>query len=722
MLINNLENSTQSLELLSGIYYFNLFQIETSDPLDLIRISGDNFQWKYSGELDWREPYNGNEYTEYADTIGQELTILFNVIESGTFNLRTDDTFEYPNDDTPTNPIIDIEILQAGDYSAIAEDWLGSVDNNILSTGDGAVDAVTISNDFFHNNVDLTQYGVEGTAALWVTEPGINKVDVTLDGTAKLLLWDGSNIVPFIVNGSEELYFETVSDEWGFIILDESDSSNIASVEFDNFIWYDSVPSGVDIIKHQEESDLLPPAQWIIEELGDVVVSDIPNYNNGGEFMVGTGTGDRAVSTIGKNLMGDRNYLKPYGTEGSYLKLTDLENGVYEFDVSLYTKDNTNNDTLYVWNGKNLILVADKDNGIIHTTVDVIYGELAFIGVDVTTKTGTTDFTITNLQRTGDLSYPAPIPITLTPDNFLGDVDFYEKQTRINSGTGDRAISTLSTELGIDLTTLGTEGSYGTWNNLENGIYEITYYLYTSENDENHDKIYYYDGSNLNLFADRSSATTQLSLRRWISESTTQQVEVTEGELTFITLDTVDKSGTLQLRINKIEKVGNLSDNDTDNNTDDPYSYIYSEPPYPIPSNNKDLGNDSLTGLNLGVLKPWETDTDTGTEYNQGYIYGSYHLGASYITEFIGGDDYSDYINFSLDESSYLNFYHSNAIAEILDSNNQVIVGSNDSYSGNLQTYLSSGDYSIGFSSEASLPELFNASIYLSNSDPNYAD
>ncbi len=724
MLINNLGTSTQSLELLSGIYYFNLFNLETSDPLDLIRISGDNFQWKYSGETDWREPYNGNEYTEYAETINQGLTIVFNVLESGKFNLRTDDTFEYPNDDTPTNPIIDIEILQAGDYSAIAEDGIGAVNNNILSTDTnlGAIASATISNDFFHGNIDLTEYGVEGTAALWVTEPGINKVDVTLDGTANLLLWDGSNIVPFTVNGSEELYFEVVSDEWGFIILDESDITNIATVEFDNFIWYDSVPSGVDIIKHQEESDLFPPAQWIIEELGDVVVTTIPNYDNGGEFMVGTGTGDRAVSTIGKNIMGDRNYLKPYGTEGSYYALSDMENGVYNFNVNVYSKDNTNNDSLYVWNGKTLTLVAEKDNGVISNTVDVIYGELSFIGLDLEDKRGTTDFTITDLQRTGDLSYPAPIPITLTPDTFLGDVDFYPKETRINSGTGDLAVSTLSSELGIDLSGLGTEGSYGTWN-LDNGIYEITYSLYASENDFNHDKIYYYDGDELTLFAERNQATIKSSATRWISESTTQTVKVLEGELTFITLDTVDKSGTLQLRVNKIERIGDLdNDNNTDNNTDNPYSYIYSEPPYPIPANNKDLGNDSITGLNLGTLKPWETDTDTGTEYNQGYIYGSYHLGASYITEFIGGDDYSDYVNFTLDESSYINFYHNNAIAEILDSNNQVVVGSNDSYSGNLQAYLSQGNYSIGFSSEASDPELFNASIYLSNLDPNYSD
>ncbi len=122
--------------------------------------------------------------------------------------------------------------------------------------------------------------------------------------------------------------------------------------------------------------------------------------------------------------------------------------------------------------------------------------------------------------------------------------------------------------------------------------------------------------------------------------------------------------------------------------------------------------------LDMGTLKPWETDDLTGLEYNQGYVYPSYHLGASYITEFIGGDDLSDSVQFSLDEDSYINFFHSNAIAEILDSNSQVIVGSQDSYSGNLQAFLTPGDYAIAFSSESSISELFNASIYLSNSDP----
>lgn len=711
MLLNNVTTQGQIVTLGEGIYEVNLFNLETIDPLDYMRIMGSDFQWRYQGQTEWMD----GQFTEYADNINQGLTIELNVLNETELTFRTDDTFDYPNDDTPTNPIIDIEILQAGDYSSIVEDGIGAIDNNILSTGEGAVTVEEIQANFFHNLIDLSHYGVEGSAALWVTEPGINKVDITVDGFANLLFWDGSNITSFLAEGTQELYFNTVSDEWGFVILDDV-ASDESSVTFDNFVWYDSAPNNIDIIQYQEE--IILPDDWIIETLGDFEVYNTPNYDNSGNFMVGTGGGDRAISTIGNNLMGDRNYLKPFGTEGSYLNISDIENGVYEFDVDQLGRiDGNNNDALYVWNGKELELIADNENGIINNSIDVIYNEVSFISLDVGDKRGTTDFTITGLEKTEDLSYSPPVRINLIPNDYMGDVDLKDNQIRVNNGSGDRAVSTLSRELNIDLSMYGTEGSYASWEGLENGIYEITYSLYASENDFNHDNIYVYDGSNLNLFDSRSSATIQSSATRWISETKTQQVEVTDGQLTFITLDTVDKSGTTQLRINGIERVDDLM-----SNTNDPYSYIYEEPPYPMPDMGKDLGNDPLTGLNLGTLKPWESDSNTGTEYNQGYVYGSYHLGASYITETIGGDDVSDYVQFNLDESSYLNFYHNNAIAQILDENQQVIIGSDDGYSGNLQAYLDPGNYYIGFSSESSTSDLFTASIYLSNSDPNYAD
>ncbi len=37
-------------------------------------------------------------------------------------------------------------------------------------------------------------------------------------------------------------------------------------------------------------------------------------------------------------------------------------------------------------------------------------------------------------MKSSELPYDAPTPISLMPDTYLGDVDFYEQQTRINNG------------------------------------------------------------------------------------------------------------------------------------------------------------------------------------------------------------------------------------------------------------------------------------------------
>ena len=161
--------------------------------MDYIRIIGTDFQWRYQGQTEWMD----GQFTEYADNINQGLIIELNVIDDTELTFRTDDTFDYLNDDTPTNPIIHIEILQAGDYSSIIQDGIGAIDNNILSTGEGAVTTEEIQSTFFHDMVDLSQYGVEGSAALWGTEPGINKVDITVNGSANLLFWDG--VISFII-------------------------------------------------------------------------------------------------------------------------------------------------------------------------------------------------------------------------------------------------------------------------------------------------------------------------------------------------------------------------------------------------------------------------------------------------------------------------------------------------------------------------------------------
>ncbi|MDJ0596476.1 MAG: hypothetical protein QNJ72_42000 [Pleurocapsa sp. MO_226.B13] len=238
--------------------------------------------------------------------------------------------------------------------------------------------------------------------------------------------------------------------------------------------------------------------------LGNVLVDET-------SFTLSTGAYDRAASSLGLFTAGDREFLKPYGTEGSAATISNLETGVYSFDWSMYSKDKNGWDKLYVWNGKELTLIGDRSTGNqISTarwthdpqfaTVDVIYDFVTFIAIDENSKTGTTEFTIDNFDYLEELPYDAPMPIELAPTTYLGDVDLKDGYTSIGTGSGDkpngmaslRAMSTLSLELTGDkpdgmaslrnTLDLGTEGSLAKWE-VENGTYEITYKVYSSEDE-----------------------------------------------------------------------------------------------------------------------------------------------------------------------------------------------------------------------------------------------
>ena len=151
---------------------------------------------------------------------------------------------------------------------------------------------------------------------------------------------------------------------------------------------------------------------------------------------------------------------------------------------------------LYAWNGKELTLIGDRTTGnqissarwtqdITTATVDVLYDYVTFIAIDENSKTGTTEFTVDHFNYLAELSYEAPIPITLTPNSLLGDVDVKDNYTSIATGIGDRPMSVLSQELtgNSDTLNLGTEGSLAKWFVEENGIYEVTYKIHSYEND-----------------------------------------------------------------------------------------------------------------------------------------------------------------------------------------------------------------------------------------------
>jgi hypothetical protein len=77
------------------------------------------------------------------------------------------------------------------------------------------------------------------------------------------------------------------------------------------------------------------------------------------------------------------------------------------------------------------------------------------------------------------------------------------------------------------------------------------------------------------------------------------------------------------------------------------------------------------------------------------------------IVENIGGDDVTDWVRFSLKQGATINLVTDGAITEIVNSKNQVVLGSDDAYESNLNVFLKTGTYFLHYSSESSTVETF---------------
>ena len=313
--------------------------------------------------------------------------------------------------------------------------------------------------------------------------------------------------------------------------------------------------------------------------------------NDNGLLNLSTGSRDRAASSLGKWLVNDTGYLSSYGTEGSGVKWSNLEFGTYQLTWEMNSRD-SQNDAFYFWNQKELGLLgyrtiasqcvilssgncskSQQTSGLITSTFDVMYGDLALLAMDTVDKRGTSDIKIHDLQRIGDLAYKAPVVMDLNTNNYLGDVRFKDNYTSITTGGKDRAISSLSKWLELPIDNLGTEGSGAIWD-LEPGEYEITWQVYTGENDFNNDVFYWWNGSEVQELATRAIATNQRSKTRWDSVQNTTKLTITNGKLGFLALDTDDKSGTSELRISRIEKVESIDFSRNSKKTAEPKSVI----------------------------------------------------------------------------------------------------------------------------------------------------
>jgi hypothetical protein len=119
----------------------------------------------------------------------------------------------------------------------------------------------------------------------------------------------------------------------------------------------------------------------------------------------------------------------------------------------------------------------------------------------------------------------------------------------------------------------------------------------------------------------------------------------------------------------------------------------------------RDLGDNINKARRLGKV-----DELTGLAIDNGTVSPKNGTGIV-INETIGGDDYSDYIRFRITKPLTISIDTDGAIAQLINSQGQVVVDSSDGYNSNLSAQLEAGIYYIGFSSESSTLEMFNSII-----------
>ena len=229
--------------------------------------------------------------------------------------------------------------------NTIPSDKIGSVNAEIILSTDtktGALTSEQLSTNFFQGNQELSKFGNVGSAVLWVTNPGLNKVEVSANIDAgNLLFWDGNQLNNLNVGSKlNTLLLNAVSDEWGLVLLGREDTSI----------------SQIKSIELLDNSSLNVSNYLNIYSDGDVEI-DVINNN----FTIGTGGGDKSITTLGNSLVGNRDFLKQLGdvTEGSFIKFTGLMPGVYNFSLNIESPDVASNDSLYAYNGKELVKLAE---------------------------------------------------------------------------------------------------------------------------------------------------------------------------------------------------------------------------------------------------------------------------------------------------------------------------------------------------------------------------
>ena len=295
------------------------------------------------------------------------------------------------------------------------------------------------------------------------------------------------------------------------------------------------------------------------------------------ELNLSTGTGARAISGIHKNLGLTEEELP--GQEGSFAECKNLQPGVYKIGVWLESQEREpeSKDILFAWNQRDIIAIADtkfiigKNTGFYETIplmtaeVEVPYGYLAIILVDETSKTRTTIAHVKELSRIKDLPYPVPIVYDNQNHEIFGSGGYNEPYGYANSGTGSRAASSLDKFIGFSdpIIQQGVEGLIPTEGSIiaysvTPGQYKITWELISSDNNLTNDGFFIWNGNELLLGGKRELCTYQVTSTRFSSGKVTTEIPVSKN-LCFIAFDTETKTGTTEIRIHRIERIGNLS-------------------------------------------------------------------------------------------------------------------------------------------------------------------
>lgn len=186
-------------------------------------------------------------------------------------------------------------------YSFVPEDIMGKGIERTrffaLSTGQGAVSKSTLENDFFHNITTLPAAATEGTAALWVTEPGRQRVTFSITSWEPdfdqdtFKIWDGEKLLDLTDRAiatnkapdknrwfSEDitLEFDTVADEWGILALDTGDRGGTSQIRIKSVEWLGLAPPQPDLGSLYETS----PEPLTVDDLSFYISQQVGAFDD----------------------------------------------------------------------------------------------------------------------------------------------------------------------------------------------------------------------------------------------------------------------------------------------------------------------------------------------------------------------------------------------------------------------------------------------------------